>query len=75
MIRVLAFGALAQRLGWSEQVIALPPGDTVAALRARLRLESAAGHIRVAVNQVFATDEQRLAAGDEVALIPPVSGG
>lgn len=74
-IRVLAFGALAQRLGWSEQAMALRPGDTVGTLRAQLALGSAAGLVRIAVNQAFATDEQGLAAGDEVALIPPVSGG
>jgi molybdopterin converting factor small subunit len=29
----------------------------------------------VAVNQQYATTHQRLTAGDEVALIPPVAGG
>jgi molybdopterin synthase catalytic subunit len=31
--------------------------------------------VRVAINQELATPEKRIAAGDEVALIPPVSGG
>lgn len=30
---------------------------------------------RVAVNHEFAADEQELREGDELALIPPVSGG
>ena len=33
------------------------------------------GIVRVAVNQEFANDDQPLHDGDEVALIPPVSGG
>jgi molybdopterin converting factor subunit 1 len=30
---------------------------------------------RIAVNREFASDTTRIAAGDELALIPPVSGG
>ncbi len=29
----------------------------------------------VAVNQEYATDDMRISADDEIALIPPVSGG
>ncbi len=32
-------------------------------------------YYKVAVNQEFAKDEQLLQQGDEIALIPPVSGG
>lgn len=43
------------------------------------RLEAAAprlrGRVRYAVNQRYATPETRLHPGDEVAVIPPVSGG
>lgn len=31
--------------------------------------------MRVAVNQLYAGDQQSIRPGDEVALIPPVSGG
>ena len=31
--------------------------------------------VRIAVNQAFATDEDRIREGDELALIPPVAGG
>lgn len=32
-------------------------------------------HIRVAVNCAYADNSQTLAPGDEIALLPPVSGG
>ena len=47
----------------------------VARLRADLHLEWLPLEPLVAVNRDYADMGQRLAAGDEVALIPPVSGG
>lgn len=32
-------------------------------------------HFKIAVNQEFARDNQSIREGDEIALIPPVSGG
>lgn len=32
-------------------------------------------HVRVSVNRQFVREDARLQPGDEVALIPPVSGG
>jgi MoaE-MoaD fusion protein len=53
---------------------------TVAAIRAALssRLPAAAGLVArsaVAVNGEYAAEDQPVTAADEVALIPPVSGG
>lgn len=58
----------------------LPPGATVATIRAAIldrfpRIRPAMGSIRIAVNQEFAGNEHPLRTGDEIALIPPVSGG
>jgi molybdopterin synthase catalytic subunit len=39
------------------------------------RLLPLLGLVRVAVNERFATKEDRITEGDDVALIPPVSGG
>jgi molybdopterin synthase sulfur carrier subunit len=83
-IRVLYFAALKEALGSGSEEVELPEGvDTVAALRERLRGRGAAWDealaagrgVRVAVNQEMAGPESRIAAGDEVAFFPPVTGG
>jgi molybdopterin converting factor small subunit len=60
----------------------VPVGATAGELRAALAqaAREATGRAlpaacRLAVNQRFATDAQPIAAGDELALIPPVAGG
>lgn len=51
-------------------------GDVVAALRAEYpKLGPAAEKAMLAVNQEYVGPELRLHDGDELALIPPVSGG
>jgi molybdopterin synthase sulfur carrier subunit len=80
-VRVLYFGGLREALGVSEESLALPQHvHTVADLcthlaqRHRAYAESRAC-VRVARNEAFAGDEERLANGDVIALIPPVAGG
>ena len=80
-IRILAFGVLKESLGPSTQ-IELPEGSTVAALLDHLRANPPAGaavpelrSIAVGVNAEYATATHVLNNGDEVALLPPVSGG
>ena len=67
-------------VGASERQIELEPDATVGALWARLvaehpRLSGFTGRLLYAVNQQFATLDTALQSGDEVAFIPPVSGG
>lgn len=74
-VTVRLFAALRERAGSSSVSLDLPDGATVAdALRA---LEDVRGGVQcvLAVNREYAPEDQVLAAGDEVALIPPVSGG
>ncbi len=81
-VRVLVFGVLRDHFGAAEQWVELP-GDTgsVTALLAQLRhnagpeLGDLWGSLAVAVNQQYAKATDPLHAGDEVALLPPVSGG
>ena len=79
-VRVLLFGSLREAAGAKELSVALPERARVVALRELLMasqpaFEKLAGRLRVAVNREFATDDAVLGDGDEVAFLPPVSGG
>ncbi len=78
-VRVVSFGVLKDWLGGSERQVELPDGATVADLLARIGAESSAAAqlrgIAVGVNAEYAQASHVLNDGDEVALLPPVSGG
>lgn len=84
MLTLLYFAGLREALGCGEEVVALPDGcatigDLMAWLRARDPGHEAAfanpRMVRAAVNQVFAGPDTAIAAGDEIAFFPPVTGG
>jgi molybdopterin synthase catalytic subunit len=67
-----------QWLGASAAVVELPAGATVATLLAQLSVGREAAWLRgiaVSVNAEFAEAGRLLQEGDEVGLLPPVSGG
>jgi molybdopterin converting factor subunit 1 len=78
-VTVLLFASYADALGRSSMEMSLPPGATVRDVIDRLASVPGAERLPesplVAVNQSYATLRQALAAGDEVAVIPPVAGG
>ncbi|OQA46098.1 MAG: Molybdopterin synthase catalytic subunit [Chloroflexi bacterium ADurb.Bin325] len=79
-VRVRAFAALREALGFTERLLTLPEGATAADAIERLSAEHpTAGLVdrrfAVAVNRAYAGRQAALADGDELALIPPVSGG
>jgi len=76
-VRVRLFAVLRERAGRDMLELELPEGASVAdALAAPQVAELAGGlHCVLAVNREYAEPGQLLAAGDELALIPPVSGG
>jgi molybdopterin synthase catalytic subunit len=77
-VRVLPFGVLKDWLGASTSSVDLPEGSTVANLLSRLGNERTTPLLRgiaVGVNAEYATASHVLHDGDEVALLPPVSGG
>lgn len=79
-VTVLYFAVFRERLGRGEEVIEVDEGkrvqDVVELLAARHpAIAALRGRFRVAVNQDFGADDQPLADGDELALIPPVAGG
>ena len=80
-VRVLFFGVLRDSFGVGERVQELPEGARAGDLLDRLR-DAASPALRelwpclaVAVNREYAGRSQILQTGDEVALLPPVSGG
>jgi len=79
-VKVLAFASLAQRLGEREMVVELPDGATVADALADVEsrhtaLREARVGLSTAVNLAYVRADHVLRDGDELALIPPVSGG
>ena len=77
-VRVRSFGVLTEWLGGPTADVRLEEGATVAALLAQLsasRSTPLLAGIAVSVNAEFASAAHRLAEGDEVGLLPPVSGG
>src|ERR1700729_1124248 len=77
-VRVLFFGVLKDLLSSSGEAVTLPEGATVAHLMEQLRNGGAHpvwSALAVAVNREYATASAVLHDGDEVALLPPVSGG
>jgi molybdopterin converting factor subunit 1 len=82
-VKLLCFGVLKDLLGLADEVVQVPEASTVADL---LRiLEEKTSNLRmnpkvwqslaVAVNREYSSGAAVLRDGDEVALLPPVSGG
>jgi molybdopterin converting factor subunit 1 len=79
-LKVLFFGQLKDIAGRSEDSVELPEGSRVEDVFAHYasahpRLRELAGSIVVARNQQFTPGTQSVADGDEIAFLPPVSGG
>ena len=79
-VRVLVFGVLKDLISQPSGELDLPDGATVAVLLDHYR-HRATGNgslwssLAVAVNREYVTAAHPLSDGDEVALLPPVSGG
>jgi molybdopterin synthase catalytic subunit/molybdopterin converting factor small subunit len=73
VIRVRVFAGLRERAGWSERE--LEGIESVADVWPALGLGDEPAGLLYAVNHEYAGRDRPLADGDEVALIPPVSGG
>ena len=78
--RVLFFGMLRELMGRSSEDLELPEGSNLGSVfehyaSRQPRLREMASSIVAARNQEFAALETPVADGDEVAFLPPVSGG
>lgn len=78
-IQVMAFGIARDILSGSKASFELPKEATVGALKQQILSEhpdfSKLASLKVAVNEEYREDEFPLSEGDEVVIIPPVSGG
>lgn len=79
MIRVLLFGTLAKDAGVREiELEAKAGGQTVADIVDEVKTKYIKGEVGVymtAVNEVQAAPDKIINDGDEVAIMPPFSGG
>jgi molybdopterin synthase sulfur carrier subunit len=80
MITVKLFAAYQEAYGVSELTLDVPPGTTMAQVRDRLiaeypELERWRELTRFGINLQFVEADAVVQPGDEVVLIPPVSGG
>lgn len=79
-VNILFFGPARELTGFEREHVEIAPGETVGELQARYesrfpRLRGMSGSLLAAVNQEVAERSHVLQDGDEVAFLPPVSGG
>ena len=79
-VRVLFFASVADAAGARSLDVEVAPKGTIADLRKQLeaerpRLAGKLGKCAAAVNAAVTAPGRVLAEGDEVAFLPPVSGG
>jgi molybdopterin synthase catalytic subunit len=79
-VRILFFGMLKDLVGKSSDSLELPERasvrDVLEHYSSRMpMLKTSLGSLAIAVNQQYASEETELKSDDEVALLPPVSGG
>jgi MoaE-MoaD fusion protein len=76
-VKVLVFGVLKEMMAAESQTLELPAESTVDTVLTTLLPGNSKLRptLAVAVNQHYAARDHRLEDGDEVALLPPVSGG
>ena len=80
VIRVKLFAILRERAGVSEATLDLPDNSTAKAASEALvtrfpAIADSMSGVAFAINQGYSPSSTLLQAGDELALIPPVSGG
>ena len=74
-VRVRLFAGLRERAGAGSLELDLPDGATVGDVWSRLDLGDEPAGLLYARNRAYVDRTEALGAGDEVAVIPPVSGG
>jgi len=80
IVKILFFASLKDVTGESVFDLELEEKATVKSLRAKItsmypKLEPILNSVKIAINQDFAESDSVLKNGDELAFLPPVSGG
>jgi molybdopterin synthase catalytic subunit/molybdopterin converting factor small subunit len=79
-VRVLFFGMLKDFAGRESDLLSMPDDCTLADVLSHYQalipqLQGLAASIAMSINQEYAGADAKLKPGDEIALLPPVSGG
>lgn len=77
MVTVLYFASFQDAAGIDSELVE-KPGSLITlyeSLKQKYDFKFQFGNIRVAVNGIFVNWQDSVADGDEIAFIPPVSGG
>jgi len=76
LVSVLTFGPLAEETGGREHQIEIPPNSSVRFLLEEMGLDKWLGdRLSVSINGVIVGEDEPISEGEEIALLPPVSGG
>ncbi len=81
MITIKFFAMLKGKVGKDEAMISIPKQITLSELKEILKIEFSPikefidKNIMISVNQEFAVSDTIIKDGDEIALLPPFSGG
>ncbi len=78
-LTIKAFGITREIIGGKETVLEFAAGTTVSSLKAELEVQypelKGLKSLFIAVNNKYEEEGAKLNENDEIALIPPVSGG
>ena len=80
IVKILFFASLKDVTGESDFDLELEENATVKSLRVKItsmypKLEPILNSVKIAINQEFVESDSVLKNGDELAFLPPVSGG
>ncbi len=74
--KVLAFGPLAEEMGGREHLVEILPNSSVRFVLEELGVEMWLSQgLVVSINGNKVAEDEPVTGGDEIALLPPVSGG
>ena len=76
-LKVLLFASLRDQAGWGEQCVLFPDQDVVTAedIWHQLKLGPRPLSVQIAINQQLVSPLTPVQTGDEVAFLPPFTGG